>query len=288
MKNQLSLRGERMPLNAFLAVAFLLIASNLSFAQQWSGGSTPSSTISRTGTVGIGTNSPSQKLHVDNGNLLVEGNGSFNASGEVAHLYLGDTNHYIRAIHGTGLRIGTFFAGDVISIVQVSGRVGIGTTNPLTKLDVAGLVRAQGYAVYGGSDLSEHFDVQHAEAVQPGMVVAINPEEPGKLRLADKAYDHTVVGIVSGANGIQSGMTMQQEGTIADGALPVALTGRVYCWADATNGPIRPGDLLTTSDIPGHAMKVVDYNEAKGAILGKAMSSLKEGRGLVLVLVTLQ
>jgi hypothetical protein len=35
-------------------------------------------------------------------------------------------------------------------------------------------------------------------------------------------------------------------------------------------------------------MKVSDYNRAQGAILGKAMSSLNDGRGLVLVLVTLQ
>jgi len=68
----------------------------------------------------------------------------------------------------------------------------------------------------------------------------------------------------------------------------VALTGRVYVQADAGYGAIKPGDLLTTSDTPGHAMKVIDHAQARGAVLGKAMSSLKEGKGLVLVLVTLQ
>jgi hypothetical protein len=68
----------------------------------------------------------------------------------------------------------------------------------------------------------------------------------------------------------------------------VALTGRVYVMADATNGAITPGDLLTTSATPGHAMKVSDHVKAQGAILGKAMTSLKEGKGMVLVLVTLQ
>ena len=52
--------------------------------------------------------------------------------------------------------------------------------------------------------------------------------------------------------------------------------------------PIEPGDLLTASDTPGHAMKVTDYTKAHGAILGKAMSSLESGKGLVLVLVSLQ
>jgi hypothetical protein len=35
-------------------------------------------------------------------------------------------------------------------------------------------------------------------------------------------------------------------------------------------------------------MKVTDFARAQGAIVGKAMSSLFEGRGLVLVLVNLQ
>jgi hypothetical protein len=35
-------------------------------------------------------------------------------------------------------------------------------------------------------------------------------------------------------------------------------------------------------------MKVTDHAQAQGAIIGKAMSALKEGKGMVLVLVTLQ
>jgi hypothetical protein len=81
---------------------------------------------------------------------------------------------------------------------------------------------------------------------------------------------------------------MSQTGTAAEGAFPIALTGRVYALADTSNGRIQPGDLLTTSQTPGHAMKVTDYSKAQGAILGKAMSSLDHGKGFVLVLVTLQ
>jgi hypothetical protein len=35
-------------------------------------------------------------------------------------------------------------------------------------------------------------------------------------------------------------------------------------------------------------MKVNDHARAQGAILGKAMTGLKDGKGMVLVLVTLQ
>ena len=81
---------------------------------------------------------------------------------------------------------------------------------------------------------------------------------------------------------------MQHEGTSAAGQHPVALSGRVYCYADAAFGAIAPGDLLTTSDTPGHLQVVRDPDRARGAIVGKAMSALKDGRGLILVLVTLQ
>ena len=35
---------------------------------------------------------------------------------------------------------------------------------------------------------------------------------------------------ISGAGGIQTGLTLSQTGTLADGDVPVALTGRVWCW----------------------------------------------------------
>src|SRR5262249_45485106 len=114
------------------------------------------------------------------------------------------------------------------------------------------------------------------------------PDNPGQLTVSTKPYDRTVAGIVSGAGGINPGMLMGHHGTPADGKHPVALSGRVYCLADASTGAIKPGDLLTTSARPGHAMKVADPSRAQGAILGKAMSSLKKDQGLVLVLVTLQ
>jgi hypothetical protein len=120
------------------------------------------------------------------------------------------------------------------------------------------------------------------------MVVSIDPAHPGQLRLADRPYDRTVAGIVSGANGIDPGLTMASDRTASKYSRPVALTGRVYVLADATPDPIQPGDLLTTADTPGRAMKVTDYARAQGAILDKAMSALPAGKGWVLVLVSLQ
>jgi hypothetical protein len=123
--------------------------------------------------------------------------------------------------------------------------------------------------------------------VPPGAVVVIDERHPGKLRLSQDAYDRKVAGIVSGAGGIQPGISMIQEDMLEAGK-NVALSGRVHVNANTSGGPIAPGDLLTTSDIPGEAMKASDSARAQGAILGKAMTGLRDDSGTVLVLVTLQ
>jgi len=153
-----------------------------------------------------------------------------------------------------------------------------------------GTIRTKVLEITGGSDLSERFVIRKANGVSPlyGMVVSIDPENVGKLVVSSKAYDRRVAGIISGAGGVNPGVLIGQQDLADDGTNPVALTGCVYAWADASRIPIGSGDLLTTSDTPGHAMKVTDYTRAQGAILGKAMSSLDRGKGLVLVLVTLQ
>lgn len=175
--------------------------------------------------------------------------------------------------------------GEYRFFVANNGNVGIGTPVPAAKLDVAGEVRMWICRITGGSDLSENFDVQ-AGTVRPGDIVCIDPKRSGKLMKSHQAYDRRVAGVVSGAGGVNPGMRMGQDGTIADGKHPVALVGRVYVWADAdANGPIAPGDRLTTSATPGHAMKVTDNARGIGAVIGKAMSPLSDGRGLVLLLV---
>ena len=145
--------------------------------------------------------------------------------------------------------------------------------------------------IKGGSDLAESFDITGGYDVAeplPGIVVSIDPSSPGRLTVSGRAYDRMVAGVVSGAGGIETGLIMGQEGSVADGAYPVALTGRVYVWVDAAYGAVEPGDLLTTSETAGHAMRVSDHARSQGAILGKALTALPEGRGLVLMLVSLQ
>jgi len=136
-----------------------------------------------------------------------------------------------------------------------------------------------------GLDYAEGFDVSNYRDVAPGSVLIIDPDQPGRLTLSTQPYDRKVAGIVAGARGLGSGVRLAADQYDHD----VALAGRVYCNVDAVAAAVEPGDLLTTSDQPGFAMKVLDHTRAQGAILGKAMQKLEKGKtGQILVLVTLQ
>ena len=174
----------------------------------------------------------------------------------------------------------------------MGGYVGIGTTSPTEQLTVRGNIRVESIStglpvveLGEGLDYAEGFDVTEQTIMQPGTVLSIDPDNPGELTESSCPYDTKVAGIVAGANNLGSGVKLGAGQFDCD----VALAGRVYCNVDATYGRISPGDLLTTSPTPGHAMIVKDNSKAQGAILGKAMEYLENGKkGQILVLVTLQ
>jgi hypothetical protein len=184
----------------------------------------------------------------------------------------------------------------LLTINRTSGNVGIGTTEPDAKLTIKGDgVILKGYNTSGdvifemgeGLDYSEAFPTSQDE-ITPGTVMVIDPANKGLLTISTQAYDKKVAGIVAGANGLGSGVRLGSSAG-SSGEHAVALAGRVYCNVDTQYGDIEPGDLLTTSPTPGHAMVVKDFSKAQGVILGKAMEGLSGGgKGQILVLVTLQ
>ena len=78
------------------------------------------------------------------------------------------------------------------------------------------------------------------------------------------------------------------------GRIAIAPLGIVPVKVTDENGAILPGDLLTTSSTPGHAMKakpvVIQGVEIypTGAIIGKALEAWEHGAGFISVLVTLR
>jgi hypothetical protein len=128
------------------------------------------------------------------------------------------------------------------------------------------------------ADVAEYMPV--IGSMTPATVLVIGTN--GKLQTTTTAYDTRVAGIVSTEPGVSLGT--REDGN--PGEALIAVAGRVPCKVDATSAPIHAGDLLTSSNTPGYAMKAT--NPQIGTILGKAMGSLESGTGTIEVLVTLQ
>jgi hypothetical protein len=201
-------------------------------------------------------------------------------------------------------------AGDTVFRVFDDGRTGVGTASPNAGLGIqevpstttllramdssgatvmrvtnTGRVVCSAVEITGGGDLVEPF--ASTEACEPGSVVVLDVDAPGKVKLSRGSYDRCVAGVVSGAGGVRPGLSLSQRGVL-EGDTPIALAGRVFVKASAENGPINVGDLLVSSRLAGHAMRATDAERSFGAVIGKALAPLEQGEGLVLVLVNLQ
>ena len=135
--------------------------------------------------------------------------------------------------------------------------------------------------------IAEQFDLADSVTAEPGMVVVLNDE--GKVEPSSVPYDTKVVGVVAGAQpGEHPGIVLDHWAEAPE-RVAVAMCGKARCLANAFPGAIAVGDLLTTSAEEGRAMAVRDPSRAVGAILGKALTSLREDTyGLIEVMLTLQ
>ena len=230
------------------------------------------------GNVGLGTAAPTQRLHLaDTGpaGLLIEADTDNSNEAHHATLELSQDGGAVRTELGYFDSSNDFRMRYHLNGVQETELV----------VRPGGVVEVPVLEITGGADLIERFAT--AGDVEPGTVMVIDSENPGHLVASSVAYDMRVAGVVSGAGGVRPGLSLSQR-EVLEGDTPVALAGRVYVRASCENGPIEPGDLLTTASLAGHAMRATDALRSQGAAIGKAMSNLDEGTGLVLVLVNLQ
>ncbi|MFJ9201108.1 hypothetical protein [Streptomyces flaveolus] len=152
---------------------------------------------------------------------------------------------------------------------------------------VTGNMQVKGDLELLGGDVAEQFDLApqggDAAEVGPGAVVVFDGE--GALAPCKQVYDTRVAGVVSGAGDRVPALILDRRKRAK--CAGIAVVGKVWCRADASARAIEVGDLLTTSSTPGHAMPAVDREAAFGAVLGKALTPLPSGSGLVLVLAGL-
>lgn len=93
------------------------------------------------GLIGLGTTAPTQKLQVNSGNIMIKGPTNFVAAGNLARVLVGDANHGVRATSGSGLSLDTYLVPSAIFVQDKTGWVEIGTTSPLSLLQVNGIAQ---------------------------------------------------------------------------------------------------------------------------------------------------
>jgi hypothetical protein len=190
--------------------------------------------------------------------------------------------------------------------IDHSGNVGIGTTNPgttyaNTKLEVNGYIQTDAGIYFPGNptpqtqpwtgtvcggDYAESVDVSgDRKHYEPGDVLVIDPNTPGKFLKSAAPYSTSVSGIYSTKPGT---LGRRQTTEQSPDEVPMAVVGIVPAKVSAENGAVQPGDLLVSSSKIGYAMKGTDRSQMLGAIIGKAMGNLDSGTGVMEVLVTLQ
>jgi hypothetical protein len=112
-----------------------------------------------------------------------------------------------------------------------------------------------------GADLAERYTSQ--ETLDFGDVVTIDPLNNHAVKKSKYQYQTDMVGVVSTDPGFVSG-------AYTENSYPIGLIGRVPVKVSTENGMIKVGDYLTTSSVPGHAMKAT----LSGRVLGKALEAI--------------
>lgn len=126
-----------------------------------------------------------------------------------------------------------------------------------------------------GADLAEVYYTKEAGGLPPGTLVSLDPALEAGVKRSDGPYDPHLLGIVSTRPGHVLG---EQAPAVRGTPAIVALAGRVPVRVSAENGPIMPGDYLTSSSVPGVAMKATQ----PGFVVAQALTAFNStGEGVV-------
>jgi len=176
-------------------------------------------------------------------------------------------------------------------VVTSSGKVGIGTTTPDSKMQVTGGGLCVGSdvncntdnntegVVYSSSTAMSVYDVAENyptkdETLKAGEVVSADQNNEVFVERSTSAYNQNLLGIISTEPGVLLGGFAAKD-YFDEIKVPVALSGRVPVYIATSSAEIKVGDFLTSSNEPGKAMKA----EKAGPIVGKALESWTSDSG---------
>lgn len=279
-----------------IVLAAVVLASTRVAKAQATWTTVGSNTYCITCNVGIATSSPTQRLQLSTGNVLLA-TGDASTAG---NLYFGGTTDTgqvgMRMFGGSNATYG--FAGGFIDVkttdVNDGLRIRVDTNfGGFERMRIAanGIVTIIGDLSVTGNIAAKYQDlaewVPAREGMAPGTVVVLDDSTPNSVKASERPYDTKVAGVVSQRPGLVLGEAGPEKAL-------VATTGRVKVRATARQGGIRIGDLLVTSEREGVAMRSEPVNVAgvkmhrPGTVVGKALENLAEGEGEILVLLSLQ
>ncbi|MEO0667292.1 MAG: hypothetical protein AAFZ99_05210 [Pseudomonadota bacterium] len=224
------------------------------------------------------TNKDTITMNGQEGNVTLGGNGK---DGDI-WLKDGDGNN---AIHLDGNQANLFMGGngrdgDIVLFAASENNPAEDAAKSTIHLN-----GDRGDIILRNADCAEEFTVATAQDSRPGDVMVLGDD--GLLHPCTQAHDSRVVGVISGADLYKPGIVLDRQPEVPD-RHPIALVGKVCVRVTDENGPIRVGDLLTTSSTPGHAMRASKDARAFGAVIGKAFASHDAGTGMIPIVIALQ
>jgi hypothetical protein len=122
----------------------------------------------------------------------------FNRSDNSKRFWLqtNDINSPTERLSLYGSPLGSNATNEMVSF-NGTGFVGIWTTNPQAQLDVNGNIVTNGDISLTNADCAEDFDVEDAQALEPGTVMVVGDAD--RLHQSEEAYDTRAAGVLSGA-----------------------------------------------------------------------------------------
>jgi hypothetical protein len=232
----------------------------------------------------LGTNGNDGELRIRD----TDGRDALHFNGSTAELFIGaeDNEGDIRVIDDNGREVLHFNGATAELFIGAEDNEGDVRIRNDAGNETIHLNGESGDIILKNGDAAEDFDVDDASTADPGTVMILG--ESGLLRPCASEYDRRVVGVVAGAGHYRPGVILDRDPDKGEQRVPISIMGKVTVKADAGRQPIRVGDLLTTSPTAGCAQVVADPSAALGAVLGKALTPLASGMGMVDMLVTLQ
>jgi len=186
-------------------------------------------------------------------------------------------------VDATGANIATFRRR------RVTGPGG-SSTSTVVRFDSTGRGFFDNGTQSGGADLAEMFDVTgDRNSYAPGDVLVISVDASRQVTRSNTPYSTLVAGVYATRPGVVLTEYSNEE-DISD-MVPMGIIGVIPTNVTSENGPIRIGDLVVTSSVPGHAMRG-DPAVAMmhpGSVIGKALEAFDgAGTGRIRVLVNVR